>query len=78
MERVAMKRTIQVIIRRGESKYVAECVDFPIVTQADTLDELVKNIEESVGLFLKGEDLAGLGLVEHPVVLATLELDAAA
>jgi hypothetical protein len=72
-----MKRTIQVAIRRGERKYVAECLDFPIVTEAGSLDELVRNIEQSVSLFLKGEDLSELGLAEHPVVLATLELEAA-
>ena len=73
-----MKRTIQVAIRRGERKYVAECLDFPIVTEAGSLDELVRSIEESVGLFLKDEDLAELGLADHPVVLATLELESAA
>lgn len=73
-----MKRTIQIAIRRGECKYFAECLEFPIVTEAPSLDELVKKIEESVALFLKDEDLAELGLAEHPVLLATLELEAAA
>lgn len=73
-----MKRTIQVAIRRGERKYTAECLEFAIVTEATSLDQLVKNIEESVSLFLKGEDLSELGLDERPVVLATLELGAAA
>jgi predicted RNase H-like HicB family nuclease len=73
-----MKRTIQVAIRRGERKYVAECLELPIVTEASSLDELVRNIEDSVALFLKDEDLSELGLAERPVVLATLELEAAA
>jgi predicted RNase H-like HicB family nuclease len=73
-----MKRTIQVAIRRGEHKYIAECLELPIVTEASSLDELVKNIEESVALFLKDEDLSELGLAERPIVLATLELEAAA
>ena len=73
-----MRRTIHVSIRRGERKYVAECLDFPIVTEAHSLDDLVRNIEESVALFLKDEDLLELGLAEHPVVLATLELESAA
>jgi len=73
-----MKRTIQFSIRRGERKYVAECLEFPIVTEAPSLDELVANIEESVSLFLKDEDLSELGLAERPVLLATLELEAAA
>lgn len=73
-----MKRTIQVLIRRGESKYVAECLDLPIVTEAETLDQLARNISESIALFLHGEDASDHGLAPHPVVLATLELDAVA
>jgi len=73
-----MKRTIQFAIRRGERYYVAECLELPIVTQAPTLDELVRNIEESVALFLKDENLSELGLADRPIVLATLELEAAA
>ena len=73
-----MKRTIQVSIRRGERKYVAECVDLPVVTEADSLDELARNIAESMALFLEGEDLAELGLAPNPVVLATFELEVAA
>lgn len=73
-----MKRTIQVLIRRGESKYVAACLDLPIVTEAETLDQLARNISESVALFLDGEDAADYGLAPRPVVLATLELDAVA
>jgi predicted RNase H-like HicB family nuclease len=73
-----MKRTIQVAIRRSERKYIAECLEFPIVTEASSLDELVKNIEESFALFLKDEDLSELGLADRPIVLATLELETAA
>lgn len=31
-----MKRTIQVQISRGEHRFVAECLDLPVVTQAST------------------------------------------
>ena len=68
-----MKRTIQVRIFRGESQYVAECLDLPVVTEASTLDELAANIREAIALHLEGEDLAELGLVKDPTVLATLE-----
>lgn len=73
-----MKRTIQVRIFRGEKQYVAECLDFPVVTEASTLDELAANIREAIALHLEGEDVAELGFVSHPTILATLELDAAA
>ncbi len=73
-----MKRTIQVRIFRGERQYVAECLDLPLVTQAPTLDELAINIREAIALHLEGEDLAELGLVSDPTILATLELEAVA
>jgi len=73
-----VKRTIQVRILRGEKQYVAECLDLPVVTEAPTLDELAANIREAIALHLQGEDLAELGLVDNPTILATLELEAAA
>jgi predicted RNase H-like HicB family nuclease len=73
-----MKRTIQVRVFRGESQYVAECLDLPIVTQGHSLDELAANIREAVALHLEGEDLAELGFASDPTIVATMELDAVA
>lgn len=72
------KRTIQVRIFRGETKYVAECLDLPVVTQGDTLDEVTANVREAIGLHLEDEDLAGLGFAADPAIVAMLELDAVA
>jgi len=33
-----MKKIIQVHVFRGESQFVAECLDLPVVTQGKTLD----------------------------------------
>ncbi|MBN8733155.1 MAG: type II toxin-antitoxin system HicB family antitoxin [Acidobacteria bacterium] len=73
-----MKRTIQVRISKGERLFVAECLDLPVVTQAETLDELAVNIREAIGLHLEGEDLAAMGIGENPTILATMELEAVA
>jgi predicted RNase H-like HicB family nuclease len=73
-----MKRTIQVRIFRGEQKYVAECLDLPVVTEASTLDELAANIREAISLHLEGEDLSAMGLSDDPTILATMELQAVA
>jgi predicted RNase H-like HicB family nuclease len=72
------RRTIQVRIFRGENKYVAECLDFAVVTEGDTLDEVTANVREAIGLQLEGEDLAELGLADDPAIVATMELDAVA
>lgn len=58
--------------------FVADCLDLPIVTQADTLDELTANIQEAVALHLADEDLEELGLAPNPTVMATMELQAVA
>ena len=73
-----MKRTIQVRVFRGEKQYVAECLDLPVVTEAATLDQLASNILEAISLHLDAEDLAELGFVENPTILATMELQAVA
>ena len=72
------RRTIQVRIYRGDKKYVAECMDLPVVTQGETLDEVTANIQEAISLHLEGEDLAELGLAENPALIAMMEMDAVA
>ncbi len=70
-----MKNIIQAHIYKSGKYFVAECVDLPVVTQGKTLDELVKNLREAVGLQLTGENLADFGLSAHPSILASFELD---
>ncbi len=69
-----MKRIIQFHIFQGETQYVAQCVDLPVVTQGKTLDELIENIKEAVALQLEGEDLAEFGLAAEPSILANFEV----
>jgi len=69
-----MKNIVQIHIYKGEKYYIAEGVDLPIVTQAKTLDELVKNIKEAVELQLAGENLSDFNLASNPSVLLNLEL----
>ena len=70
-----MKKIIQARIFKGENQYVAECLDLPVVTQGKTLDEVTANLQEAIGLHLRGEDLAELDLAEEPSVLASFELE---
>jgi predicted RNase H-like HicB family nuclease len=37
---------------------VAECLDLPVVTQAKTLDALMENVREAIGLALEDENPA--------------------
>lgn len=69
-----MKHIIQFSISKSGKHYVAEAVGFPIVTQAETFEELEQNIQEAVGVYLHGEDLHELGIVRNPSLLVNLEI----
>ena len=70
-----MKSIAQFTIVKGEDgKYVAEGLELPIVTQADTLDELTENIREAVDLALDSEDLTSLHFTREPSILINFEL----
>ena len=69
------QRAVHVIVKRGETHYIAECVELPVVTQGKTLDETLYNLQEAVSLHLEGEDLEELGLSPSPLLVVTLELD---
>lgn len=72
-----LQHTIKAVVRRGETAYVAECLEIPVVTQGSTLDEVIANLQEAVALHLEGEDLTQLGLAPHPALLVTLECEPA-
>jgi predicted RNase H-like HicB family nuclease len=74
---MTLQHTIKAAIRHGDqSGYVAECLEIPVVTQGQTLDEVTHNLREAVELHLEGEDLAALGLAPSPSILVTFELEA--
>ncbi len=70
-----MKKIIQVKIYKGEKYYVAECVDLPVVTQGETLDEVVANIKEAIDLHLEGENLEEWDILPDFSILANFELE---
>ncbi len=72
-----MKNIIQFHIYKGETHYVAEGVDLPIVTQGKTLDELAENIKEAVKLQLENENLSDFNLSPSPSILLNFELGSA-
>ena len=69
-----MKNIIHFSISKEGKYYTASGVDFAIVTQAKTLDELAKNIQEATELHFHGRNMADYGLSHSPSVLMNLEL----
>jgi len=64
---VPIKRdVIHAVVHPDEDGYYVECLEVAVVTQGDTLDDLARNLDEALSLHLEGEDLAALGLSQHP------------
>ena len=70
-----LQSTIKAVIREGETQFVGECLEIPVVSQGPTLDEAVRNLQEAVALHLDGEDLREFGLKENPALIITLEVE---
>lgn len=70
-----MKKIIQFHVHKGDTHYIAEGVDIPVVTQGKTLDELARNLKEAVSLHLEGERLSDFNLQESPSILANFEIE---
>jgi len=52
---MTLQKTIKAVIRPGDlSGYVAECMEIAVVTQGETLDDTIANLQEAVGLHLEG------------------------
>ncbi len=52
--------------------YVARCLDVDVVSQGETVDEAVANLEEALGLYFEGEDLPDS--IEPPILTTVLIL----
>lgn len=70
-----MRQTLHATVYADSGGYVAEGADFHVVTQGDTLDETIGNLQEVIALALEDEDLAARGLVSNPTILVTVELE---
>ena len=61
-----LQRTIHAVIKKYEGYFVATCLEVSVVTDGPTLDKVVCNLQEAIGLLLDGEDPADFGLVPNP------------
>jgi predicted RNase H-like HicB family nuclease len=68
-----MKKVIQFSIINEDGHYVASGVNAPIVTDGGTFEELEKNIQEAVSLYLEEASGDQKEFVEHPAVIANFE-----
>ncbi len=69
----SLRDVIHAVVQPDEDGYFVECLEVAVVTQGDTLDELMQNLDEALSLHLEGEDLAALGLSSHPKLQLIIE-----
>ena len=69
-----MKHAVKIKVYKDDGFYIAEGVDIALVTQGKTLDELIKNIQEAVELYLDGEEPEKIGIIANPSILVNFEL----
>lgn len=69
-----MKNIIQFSISKGEKYYIAHAIDFPIFTQAETLDALMGNIQEATDIHFSNEKLSENGLSQKPSLFVNFEI----
>lgn len=65
-----LQYTVKTLITDDEeSGYVGTCFGLPVVTQGDTLDKAVKNLEEAVALHFAGEDNSQMGYMPNSMLV---------
>lgn len=64
---------IHAVIHAEQGICTAECLEVAVVTQGNSLDEVVQNLNEALALHLEGEDRAAMGLSDHPRVQLIFE-----
>ena len=65
---------VHALVSRDGEMYVAECVEISAVTQARTLDALIANLREAVGLHLEGRTTASRPLDASPRISVIYEV----
>ena len=50
--------------------YVARCLDVDVVSQGETVEDAVANLEEALGLYFDGEDIPDP--LEPPIIATVL------
>jgi len=66
-----MKKVIQFSITNEDGMYIASGINAPIVTDGKTFEELEKNIQEAVSLYLEETKK---DFIKFPAIIANFEL----
>jgi predicted RNase H-like HicB family nuclease len=70
----SLREIIHCVVNSDGGMYVAECLEFAVVTQGKTLDEVVDNLREAMALHLEDEDMNAIGFVDQPHIQIILDV----
>jgi predicted RNase H-like HicB family nuclease len=48
--------SVTAIIHKGEKFFIGECLEVDIITQGNTIDEVLSNLKESIALYFENEN----------------------
>lgn len=71
---MSVKAIVQFNVSHEDDVYTAEGANAPIVTEANTFEELQENIRDAVALYFDGDDPASLGFDKSPAILTNFEV----
>jgi len=50
-------KSVTAIIHKGEKFFIGECLEVDIITQGNTIDEVLSNLKEAIALYFENEDI---------------------
>lgn len=50
-------KSVTAIIHKGENFFIGECLEVDIITQGNTIDEVLSNLKEAIALYFENEDI---------------------
>ncbi len=62
---VPRRDVIHAVVHADQDAFTAACLEIAAVTQGNTLDEVVRNLNEVVALYFEDENLAEMGFSDH-------------
>jgi len=50
-------KSVTAIIHKGEKFFIGDCLEVDIITQGNTIDEVLSNLKEAIALYFENEDI---------------------
>jgi predicted RNase H-like HicB family nuclease len=68
-------KSVTAIIHKGEKFFIGECLEVDIITQGNTIDEVLSNLKEAIALYFENEDIEKLSLPKEPAIAVPIVVE---